>query len=138
MRVGHLKTRQSFGTLLLALTLAACGGDGATEPEVETLPGSYDLISLTQEGQPTATPPFVVGSMTLTSSRFTIDLQINVPGMEQHIVDQGTYTANGTSWSQVSDGGIEGAGTYRLEDGLLTTDVLVEDVRVVMLWIRVD
>ena len=134
---GQLLPPRHAWLLALAVGAAACAGDGATEP-APGLSGSYQLVSLTQQGLPTVSAPFVSGTLELTEDRYTLDLTINVPGMEQRLQDVGTYVASGTHWSQVSDaqGGAEGS--YRLEAGLLTVDMPYEGVPVVMIWTRVD
>ena len=90
---------------------------------------------MTMQGQPTAMAPIVSGTLVLTASRYTLDLTINVPGMEMEMADQGSYvTLSGTEWRQVSDATGEAVGTYRLEGGILTVDVPYQGQPVVMIW----
>jgi hypothetical protein len=131
-----MKALLRFGSLVLATLFVVGCGDSAAEPDADPgLAGSYQLLALTQAGQ-TGSPPFVVGTMTLTSTRYDLDIEVLVPGQEQQVADRGTYSAQNSVWRQTSDtmeG--EGVGTYTMVGTTLTLDMEVPELgHLVMVW----
>lgn len=117
----------------LSLSLAGCGGDEDSTGVVLDLAGSYALLSVASDGQPTLTPPAATGTLVLTADRYEIDLAIG----PEIIMDTGTYEVAGNAWSQTSDtGAIQSVGTVTLNDGVLTVDATTVGVRTVSVWQR--
>jgi len=137
MRQWRVASAAVFATLA-ALALASCKSNDSTGPEGgANLAGTYSLVSLTFEGQPTVGPPLATGSLTLTDTAYSISIDITVPGAEQQITDAGTYTVSGSSWSQSSSTlNIQSVGTYTLADGTLTVDVTTAGQQVTTIWLK--
>ncbi len=123
------------GLALFALVLAGCKGD-STGPGASTdLSGTYSLQSLTQSGL-TLGPPLATGTLTLTSTNYTLNLSINIPGQQaEQIQDAGTYTTSGSSWTQTSTTlGVQSVGTFSLSNGVLTVSVTTQGQASSSVW----
>lgn len=134
-----LEIRPRLTGLLLGLTLvlAGCDTEGITVVDDVDLAGSYTLVSITFEGQPTLTPPAATGTLVLTETRYDVDITIQTEQGPNQISDEGSYEVDGNSWSQTSDDGdIQSVGTFELDGDVLTVDVTTQNQRVVNVWER--
>lgn len=122
---------------LAALGLSSCGDNNPTAPEGNpALVGTYSLVSITFQGQPTLGPPVATGSLTLTDSTYTVTITIAVPGQPQEdIQDSGTYSVSGNTWTQTSTvQNVQSIGTYTLTDGTLSVDVSTSGQQQSSVW----
>ncbi|HSR16346.1 MAG TPA: hypothetical protein VLL51_11365 [Gemmatimonadales bacterium] len=129
--------RRLAGGLVLATILAACGGsdDDGTGPSGTDLSGTYDLQSFQQPPNPTLAPPIVSGTITLTSTRYTVTINLPPGSPTPVIQDAGTYTTSGNNITQTSDGAFgQSVGTFSLQNGILTTDLTSIAGRVITTW----
>lgn len=88
-------------------------------PPPPTLPGVFQLVSLTQGGN-TIGPPLATGTLVLTQTTYSIDLNVPDPndpfGPPVNTVDSGTYSTSGSNWTQESsETGLQGVGTFTLQ-----------------------
>lgn len=125
-----------FALVLLAVAamVAGCGSD-STAPNGSTaaLVGTYDLVSLTLQGQPTLTPPTATGVLTLSDSTYL--LTITIPPPTGQLVDSGTYSVSGSNWSQTSNVQQEQAvGTYTFSNGTLSVNVSTFGMQLASVW----
>ncbi len=120
---------------VFALQATACGSDDdPSGPEVDVT-GSYSLLSFTFDGQLTLTPPAAQGTLVLLGSRYEVDITLETIAGTQVIQDVGTYTVDGTSWSQTSDDGLlQSVGTFNLDNGVLTVDLTTQGQRILNIW----
>ena len=133
-----MRSRRS-ALLLLASAVTAlvlgCSSDnsGPSNPAPST--GTYALVSLQNPPNPTVMPPVATGTLVLAAS--TYDVTISVEGQEP-VVDQGTYSISGSSWSQTSttNQGVQSTGTftYNQTTGVLSVDVTVVGVHTISVW----
>ncbi len=102
--------------VVTALPLFACSDDDPAGPEEPDLSGTYELVSITFQGQPELSPPIATGTFTLTQSGYQVTLTIDLPAPQgQDIQDQGTYSTNNNAWTQESTTtGNQSVGTYTL------------------------
>lgn len=137
-----VKYRIMYVLLALVFSLpfvtGGCSDDDGQEivdPTV-SLAGTYDLVSITFEGQPTLGPPVAFGSLVLTETTYQVQITIAVPGdTTQNIVDNGTYQISGTSWNQESAvQSIQSEGTFSLEGDILTVSVVTAGMQVENVW----
>jgi hypothetical protein len=122
---------------LAVLALAAgCGGKDSTGPVAvssDRLAGTYDLISITFQGQQTLTPPEATGVLLLTSTTYMVTLHV-APDTAA-VVDSGTYAISGNQWSQTSTATqLQSVGTYTLSHDTLTVNVTTQGMQVSNLW----
>ena len=109
----------------------ACGSDdnGPTGLTAADLVGTYTLTSFALGGQ---TDPGATGSLALTDTRY--DLQLNLSGQDP-IVDEGTWTLNGTTFTQTSDNGLPSlTGTVTLTGNTLSISGSEGGVPVATTW----
>lgn len=123
--------------LFTTMGLAACGDDSTGPGDVD-LSGTYQLVSITFQGQPQLEPPVAEGTFTLTQTTYDVSIDINVPPPNDvQIRDQGTYDIDGNSWSQESSvDGRQTVGTFTLEDGRLTVNATTQGQIVITVWDR--
>jgi len=106
-----------------------------------SLSGTYELVSLTQGGV-TLGPPIATGTLALTQTNYSISITHpnpdNPAGPPLTTVDNGTYSTDGSVWTQESAnaGGFQSVGTFSLQGGTLTIDVTTAGVQVLTVWSR--
>ena len=123
------------GALAICVLAASACGEGDPVDLAPNLIGSYELASVTYPGQPTGTPPYVTGTLTLTESGYSLEINAISPEGPVQVIDQGTYQVDGTSWSQSSTGEQPSAvGTYEFDGVLLHLDVVAEEAPVQFTW----
>ena len=116
--------------LAAGMMLASWGCTSTTAPSAD-LSGTYGLVSI-QFGQSAAvlTPPNEEGSFALSTTTYNLSLTGAVPE-----TDSGTYSATGTTWSQVSStGGTQSTGSYSLSGTILTVSTVQQGVTVIAVW----
>jgi hypothetical protein len=126
-------TRPLGLALLVSVSLAACSGyDSGTDPNPTDLSGNYTLTSYKLGDAPALTPPIATGSLTLTSTRYTVNLTI----AGQPASDNGTYSISGNQITQSSDVfPIQTVGTWVRIGNLFTIDVTVPvQGRIISSW----
>jgi hypothetical protein len=112
-------------TLALLGTIPGCSSDddGTTDPPTRVdLSGNYTMVSITSGGITLTPAEGATGTLTLTETRYTINL--NLPGQEP-FNDSGTYVAlSDGSWGQESDNPIlpQSTGTYVQNGNQVTVD----------------
>lgn len=135
-----MKSIRVWNTVLAAslLVAAGCGESDPTDVVFE-LPGSYELTSITYEGLPAGTPPYVTGTLTLTEAGYAVQVDaITLEGPTQ-IIDEGSYSVEGDSWIQTSTMDQPASvGTYSFDGVVLSFDVTVEEARVLSNWRRMN
>jgi hypothetical protein len=125
---------------MLALAVAAvasgCGGSSSTAPTPITavqLVGTYDLLSITFQGQPTLTPPAATGVLVLTPTTYAVTLHV-APATAAE-VDSGTYSISGNQWSQTSTTSqVQSVGTFTFSHDTLTVNVTTQGMQVNNVW----
>lgn len=122
-------TRRFLASALAATAfLAACGGDDGTDPSTD-LSGTYTLVSFQQGDNPVLTPPTATGTLVLTAT--TYNVTINAAG--QQLVDQGTYTTSGNTFSQSGTLG-QATGTFTKTGNTFSTDLITAGGRIRSTW----
>ncbi len=131
----HLLGRTLGGLALSIVLLGACSGGDSTSPGTSTdFSGSYTLQSLTAAGM-TIIPPLASGTLTLTASSYTFDVTVAVPGQPTiHMVDAGTYTFSGSSWTQNSSTTGQTVGTYSSQGNTLTFNMTQQGQATTTVW----
>jgi hypothetical protein len=121
---------------VLVLTVAACGGsDSGTGPSTTDLSGTYTLLTFQQPPAQQVTPPTVSGTITLTATRYSVTMQLPPGSPIPAIQDAGSYTTNGNSITQTSDGAFgQSVGTFSLQNRVLTTDLTNVAGRILTTW----
>jgi len=121
------------------LSLSACGDDDPAGPEELDLSGTYELVSLTFQGQPALVPPIATGTINLTKTEYDIDILIDLPPPQgETIEDVGTYSIDGTSWSQESSlTGMQSVGTVSLVNGRLEVNATTLGQTTITVWDRI-
>jgi len=118
----------------LLLVLPACSDSSGPEGTPQDLSGTYTIVSFSQGTSGGVIPvPGATGTVTLTATTYSFDVE--VPPL--HIVDNGTYSAVGTStagtWNQEStdDPTFQSTGTYAFDPATnrLTLDTTVQGTR---------
>ncbi len=128
-----------MSVLAVALIGMACSDDDSpNEPPGTDLSGTYELVSLTQGGN-TIGPPLATGTLVLTQTTYSIDLNVPNPddpfGPPVNTVDSGTYSTSGSNWTQESsETGLQGVGTFTLQGGTLTVNVTTAGLEVLTIW----
>jgi len=124
--------------LVSTVAVAACSSSNDTTAPNASLAGNYTLASFEQVGViPALTPPAATGSLVLTTTRYKVTININIPGSPLAIVDSGTYTATATTLTQTSDGAFgQSTGTYTLNSTTLVTDLTSIGGRIKSTWQR--
>jgi hypothetical protein len=122
------------GWLVLAasasVVLGASGcSDNSTGPSVN-LSGAYSLVSIQFPPQPEIKPPDATGTFTLTASTYTLHLVTPQGTLD----DNGTYTINGSNWSQSSTITGQATGTYSLNGSTLTVNATAQGVTSISVW----
>ncbi len=119
---------------------AGCGdddGNGGTDPPPPVdLSGTYVLGSLTQGGQPCPVPIPCHGTMTLTQTRYDVDLTVPDPVTQLPVqtLDSGEYSIDGNNWTQQSDGQLPASiGTFTFQGGTLTV-MVTSPLEVTTVW----
>lgn len=120
--------------VVVSLAVAGCGEGDPVALDMD-LVGNYDLVSITYEGQPTGSPPFVTGALTLTETTYAVEVNAVSPEGPVQIIDEGSYTFVGDTWTQ--DSSMEQpsvVGTYEFDGELLRFDVTAEEQNVLSTW----
>jgi hypothetical protein len=101
-------------TVLALFALASCDDEDPTKPDGLDFSGTYQLVSILPPGLPELEPPAATGTLTLTFTTFDVDVTIDLPDPQgQQIQDQGSYTIDGSTWSQESSAtGDQSVGSY--------------------------
>ncbi|HEX6965938.1 MAG TPA: hypothetical protein VF166_09075 [Gemmatimonadaceae bacterium] len=121
------------GVLAWAVATACGGSSTAPVSTNAALIGTYDLSSLTFQGQPTITPPAATGTLTLADSTYTVSL--TVPPDTTAVTDSGTYTISGNNWTQTSKvQPVQSVGTYTFANDTLTVNVTTLSMQVSTVW----
>jgi hypothetical protein len=115
--------------LAAAASVALGCSDSSTGPSVN-LSGTYSLVSIQFPPQPAITPPTATGTLTLTASAYTLHL-VTPQGT---VDDNGTYTINGSSWSQSSATTGQATGSYSLSGSTLTVNTTAQGVTSISIW----
>lgn len=125
-------------TALFALAGACSDDEGPSGPSVD-LSGTYDLTSFEVPPNPVVGPPFVTGTLTMTATRYRVNLTNGTVNPPQVVVDSGTYTVSGNNWSQTSEGNPplpQTIGTYTLNGTILRVDATSAGQRTITVWTR--
>ncbi|HTC24345.1 MAG TPA: hypothetical protein VK688_08290 [Gemmatimonadales bacterium] len=120
----------SFLLLAAGVAFATAGCNSTTAPSAD-LTGTYGLVSVQfGTGAALLVPPTEEGSFALSATTYNLTLTGSVPE-----TDAGTYTATGTSWSEVSSTTAQTyTGTYALSGSILTITTVQQGVTVVAVW----
>ena len=137
---------RSLPVLLLAvLVLAACGDDEVTEPVTTDLTGSYELLSYEEEGGGgSISPPLASGSLEMSSTAYTMSIDLPETVDPGEIDDAGEYFTDGSEIRLVSSQGMgTSTGIFlfeptEMENGVLLIDVDRPDggLRIVTYWAK--
>jgi len=119
----------------VALGASACSD--STSPSVN-LSGSYSLVSIQFPPQSALTPPTATGTFTLTANaqtpnQGTYTLHLVIQG-QPPVDDNGTYSLNGSNWSQSSTTTGQASGTYSLSGSTLTVNATNSGVTSISVW----
>lgn len=113
-----------------SVALGAIGcSNSSTGPSV-SLSGTYSLVSIQFPPQPAITPPNATGTFTLTATTYTLHLATP----QGTVDDNGTYTINGSNWSQSSTTTGQATGTYSLNGSTLTVNATGQGVTSISVW----
>jgi hypothetical protein len=125
--------------LFAVVALFACGDDDPAGTEEPDLAGTYQLVSIAFQGQPALMPPVASGTFTLTATTYEVDISIDLPPPNnQTIQDEGTYSINGTGWSQESSqGGVQSVGTFTFDGTRLEVNATTQGQTVATVWNKV-
>jgi hypothetical protein len=123
---------------MLALAIAAvassCGGSNSTSPPTISpaeLVGTYDLLSITFQGQQPLTPPAATGVLSLTPTTYTVVLAVG----PDTTADNGTWTVSGNQWTQSSATmQLQSVGTVAFSHDTLTVNVTTQGQQVNNVW----
>ncbi len=89
------------------LVAGACGSDNSStgnQLSNADLVGAWSLVSFQIVPQPALTPPAATGTLTLGDSAYNVLIVLNTgDAVDTVAADSGTYSVNGSSWSQTSD-----------------------------------
>jgi hypothetical protein len=122
--------------LAVAAFAAGCGGSSSTGPTPITsseLAGTYDLLSITFQGQPALTPPMATGVLVLTPTTYAVILHVAPDTGAQ--VDSGAYSISGNQWSQTSTTSqVQSVGTFTFSHDTLTVNVTTQGMQVNNVW----
>lgn len=123
-----------FTIAVASLTLTGCD-DAVTTSESPDLSGSYELESITFEGQPTLEPPAASGTLQLTDTTYDVDIEIQTQQGTQQIMDNGTYSISGDTWTQESNvTDVQSTGTFDFDGTFLTVSVETQGQQVQNVW----
>jgi hypothetical protein len=128
--------RLAPATLLAVVAFAACGDDDPTGVEEADLSGTYELVSITYQGQPSLAPPVATGTFTLTATTYQVSITIDLPDpFGQQIEDNGTYAIDGNDWSQESSAnGFQSVGTITYDGTRLEVNATTQGQTVITVW----
>lgn len=130
----HFLGRTLGGLALAVLLVAGCAGGDSTTPPTTDFTGSYTLQSLTAAGL-TIVPPLASGTLVLTSTNYTFDVTVTVPGQPTiHMQDSGTYSFSGSSWTQNSSATGQTVGTYSQQGNTLTFNMTQQGQATTTVW----
>lgn len=124
------RSRRNFIAVaaLAIVPVLACSDSNGVDGTPQDFTGAYTLVSFsTGVGAQIVEIPGSTGTITMTAT--TYDAAFDIPG-QNPVVDQGTYTANGTAtagtWTQASSvvQNLQYSGTYAYNT---TTDQLTLD-----------
>lgn len=91
----------------LMLVAGACGSDNSSTGNRLSnadLVGDWALVSFQIVPQPALTPPNATGTLHLGDSTYKVTIVMNNGGVVDTVAaDSGSYSVNGSSWSQTSD-----------------------------------
>lgn len=89
------------------LVAGACGSDNSStgnQLSNADLVGSWSLVSFQIIPQPALTPPAATGALALSDSTYNVLIVLNTgDAVDTVAADSGSYSVNGSSWSQTSD-----------------------------------
>jgi|GEM_PF-1440612 len=104
------KTVRALSILALPaamLVAGACGSDDSSTGNQlgnADLAGDWSLVSFQIVPQPALTPPAANGTLSLGDSTYHVLIMLDAAGVVDTVAaDSGTYSVNGSSWSQTSD-----------------------------------
>jgi hypothetical protein len=91
----------------VVLLAGACGSDDSTtgtQLSNAQVAGEWSLVSFQIIPQPALTPPAATGMLHLDDSTYNVLIVLNTAdAVDTVAADSGSYTVNGSSWSQTSD-----------------------------------
>lgn len=126
-------TRALVAALVMSTFLAGCSDDDTGPSSTVDFTGSYALVSFQQGPVGPLGPPVATGTLTMTSTRYKVT--VNIPAASLAIVDSGTYTATATTITQTSQvQPVQSTGTWTQTGNLFTIDVTASGQRVVSSW----
>ena len=89
------------------LLAGACGSDDSStgnQLSNADVVGSWSLVSFQIIPQPAFTPPTATGALDLSDSTYDILIVVDRgDAVDTVVADSGSYSVNGSSWSQTSD-----------------------------------
>jgi hypothetical protein len=128
--------------LLITAIVSGCSSDSSTGPVVTIaeIVGTYDLAKLSSGG--TAVPG-ATGDLTLTAGStantgtYVLDLtEPALGGGDMTIADNGTFTINGSNWSQTGETTGTQSGTVSFANDTLTVNVTANAIEVTTRWAK--
>lgn len=126
--------------ITLGIGLAALAGckSSSTGPGGSVdLSGNYSLTSFKEDTNPAFGPPFATGTLVLTSSKYNLSLNVDIPspGDTTVLVDSGTYTTHGDSIAEHSSTGLPDAlGTFTFASPTLSINVTESALKIATVW----
>lgn len=129
-----------LAALAAIVSFIACGDGTGVEGTVQDFSGNYTLVSFAQGSASFVSPvPGTTGTFALTATAYQASIQLTFP-IDTTIVDEGTYTAVGTTtagtWTQQSTlvQTLQYAGTYTYDTATdrLTLDTTAQGIRTVL------
>lgn len=96
----------SLAVAATAVVVVACSSSKSTAPRLtpQQLVGTYNLDTLSTAAG-TATPPIVVGTLTLTDSTYKEQVTTQTQSGPMQQSDSGTYSISGSTFTQTSEEG---------------------------------
>ncbi|HEU4584581.1 MAG TPA: hypothetical protein VFR95_02480 [Gemmatimonadaceae bacterium] len=137
----------SIIALQLAMLVAGACGDDSSGNQLSNaeVAGDWTLMSFQLVPQPALTPPVASGTLHLTNTRYAIIVVSNATDVADTVVsDSGSYTVNGSNWSQTSDDpgipSLTGSVTLTKQDGtdVLQVNTSAAGVQTHSFWTRLD
>ena len=126
--------------LLVPLTAVACKSSSSTGPGgTANLAGTYHLLSFKEDTLPTFGPPVATGTLVLTTSKYNLNLTVNIPipGDTVILADSGTYTTHGDSIAEQSmTGNPDALGTVAVHGDTLVINVTESVLTVATSWLK--
>ena len=130
--------RRTIITLGLGLTgFTACKSSSTGPGGSVDLTGNYSLTSFKEDTLPAFGAPYATGTLVLTSSKYNLSLNIDIPspGDTTVLVDSGTYTTKGDSIAEHSSTGLPDAiGTFSFSPPTLSINVTESALKIATVW----